>query len=137
MRFNTQIRRAAHIILAASMVLATRASSQVITSSAEDPRVGLRGGFTDAAEVARNLVLVAHRDRPAGFFTPGDPGAFPTANSDLAFRGNLLFQGSFHGFQIWDISNPASPRLLKSLRAPVPLDARTLVWYLPISWGRS
>jgi hypothetical protein len=118
MRVHTQIRRTAHVILTASLVLAARASSQVITSSAQDPRVGLRGGFTDAAEAARNLVLIAHRDRPAGFFTPGDPGAFPTANSDLAFRGNLLFQGSFHGFQIWDISNPASPRLRVAFPCP-------------------
>jgi hypothetical protein len=30
-------------------------------------------------------------------------------NSDLAFRGNLVYQGNFAGFSIWDVSNPARP----------------------------
>src|SRR5690606_8217818 len=34
------------------------------------------------------------------------------ANSDLAFRGNLVFQGNFSGFQIWDVANPADPKLV-------------------------
>lgn len=79
-----------------------------------DPRVGLRGGYHDAAEAARNLVLLAHRDRPEGFFNPNDPGDFPFASSDLAFQNNFVFQGSFHGFQVWDVSNPANPRLRMS-----------------------
>ncbi|MBA3645980.1 MAG: hypothetical protein H0W63_07345 [Gemmatimonadaceae bacterium] len=98
--------------------MAPPARAQVITSSAQDPRVGLRGGWRDAAEIGRNMVLVAHRDRPDGFFTPGDPGAFPTANSDLAFMGNTLVQGSFHGFQIWDISNPMAPSLRLAFPCP-------------------
>jgi hypothetical protein len=118
MRFQFRTRHVAQVILTASLAFANRALSQVITSSAADPRVGLRGGWHDAAEAARNMVLIAHRDRPAGFFTPGDPGAFPTANSDLAFSGTNLFQGSFHGFQIWDISNPSSPRLRLAYACP-------------------
>jgi hypothetical protein len=109
--------------LAAALVvsftaLTSQAPAQVITSPAQDPRVGLRGGWHDAAEIGRNMVLVAHRDRPNGFFTPGDPGAFQTANSDLAFFGNTLFQGSFHGFQIWDISNPANPTVRLAFPCP-------------------
>jgi hypothetical protein len=76
-----------------------------------DPRVGLAPGWNDAKEAARNLVLVSHTSRPAGFFTPDKPGDFATANSDLAFSGNLVFQGSFNGFQIWDFSKPAGPVL--------------------------
>ena len=33
----------------------------------------------------------------------GNPG---TTNSDLAFWGNLLYEGSYTGFRILDISNP-------------------------------
>src|SRR4029077_20731963 len=33
-------------------------------------------------------------------------------------KGNYVVQGSFHGFQIWDVSNPASPKLRASLACP-------------------
>ena len=111
-------RSRAFALLLTLCVAVSPAFAQVITSPAQDPRVGLRAGWHDAAEIGRNMTLIAHRDRPAGFFTPGDPGAFPTANSDLAFLGNTLFQGSFHGFQIWDISNPANPALRLAYPCP-------------------
>ena len=44
---------------------------------------------------------------------------FGVANSDIAFRGNLAFQGNFNGTQVWDIANPASPTLAASpVRTP-------------------
>lgn len=94
------------------------ALAQPALSQSPDPRVGLRTGWKDAGEASLNMTLIAHRDRPDGFFTPGDPGAFATANADLAFSGNTLFQGGFHGFQIWDISNPANPRLRVAYPCP-------------------
>jgi hypothetical protein len=30
-------------------------------------------------------------------------------NSDIAFQGHYVIQGSFRGFQVWDVSNPAHP----------------------------
>jgi LVIVD repeat len=42
--------------------------------------------------------------------TPNLPGLTFTANSDLAFWGNLAFQGHYEGFRIVDISAPAKPR---------------------------
>ncbi len=33
-------------------------------------------------------------------------------NSDLAFRGNMVYQGNFAGFSIWDVSNPAKPKMV-------------------------
>jgi hypothetical protein len=39
-------------------------------------------------------------------------------NSDLAFQGHYVIQGSFRGFQVWDVSDPAHP-------------ARTLVHLCP------
>jgi hypothetical protein len=107
-------------ICAAILSLSTGAVAQSDTARVltNDPRVGLRGGYHDAAEAASNLVLLAHRDRPEGFFSPTDPGAFPFANSDLAFQNNFVFQGSFHGFQIWNVSNPANPTLRLAYPCP-------------------
>jgi len=83
-----------------------------------DPRVGLRGGWMDAETAVSNLVHLAHRPPSEGFFNPRDPGDFSFAHSDLAFQGNLVFQGSYHGLQVWDISDPRNPRLRTSLVCP-------------------
>ncbi len=77
----------------------------------QDPRVGLTAGWESAGEASRGLALIAHQPRPEGFVNPSDPGDFGYLNSDLAFSGNMLFQGNFNGFQIWDISSPADPKL--------------------------
>ena len=68
-----------------------------------DPRVGLRGGAYDAAEAVWNLRVLSET-RPSEKFAAG-------INSDLAFIGNYVFQGSFSGYQVWDISNPRQPVL--------------------------
>jgi hypothetical protein len=83
--------------------------------STTDPRVGLRAGITNAGEAAHNIVLVSHSAKPSILDGEGGPRGLTFANSDLAFRGNYVFQGNFSGFQIWDISNPASPVLTKTV----------------------
>ena len=40
------------------------------------------------------------------------------ANSDLAFSGTHLFVGNFSGFNVYDISNPATPTLITSVVCP-------------------
>jgi hypothetical protein len=58
--------------------------------------------------------------------TPGRPATFDPkvanllsfTNSDLAFAGNRLFAGSYHGFHVYDIENRGSPRLLASVVCP-------------------
>src|ERR1044071_302758 len=110
MRTTTWLRPAR--LAAILSICATAAGAQT------DPRVGLRGGWMNAAEAAGNLKLVAHRARPEGLVNPEKPGDFGLMNSDLAFRGNLLFQGNFGGFQVWDISNPTSPKLRSKLVCP-------------------
>jgi hypothetical protein len=40
------------------------------------------------------------------------------ANSDLAFSGNHLFMGSFHGFTTYDIERPGKPRLSATVVCP-------------------
>jgi hypothetical protein len=98
---------------------ASQAGAQVDTSANRaDPRVGLRGGYLDAAQAASNLELIAHRARPEHFFNPTAPGDFSFINADLAFKGNYVFQGGYNGFQIWDISNPANPTLRGTFICP-------------------
>jgi hypothetical protein len=88
-----------------------------------DPRVGLRAGTTrrdsvrrvnlvatTAAETAWNLRLVSNTPTPEGFAG--------VTNSDLAFRDDLVFQGNYNGFMVWNISNPAKPTLTKSYLCP-------------------
>ena len=97
------------------MMPAAAASAQDTTA---DPRVGLRAGWRDAGQVASNLELVAHRGKPDGWFDAARPGSFAFANSDLAFRGNLVIQGGWRGFHVWDISNPAAPTIRTSFVCP-------------------
>jgi hypothetical protein len=48
------------------------------------------------------------------------PGAgfLDFANSDLAFMGNHVVMGSFHGFNTYDIENTRRPRLIASIVCP-------------------
>jgi hypothetical protein len=44
----------------------------------QDPRVGLKAGFRDAGQAARNMELVASLPKPEGFFDPTKPVGEPT-----------------------------------------------------------
>ena len=107
--------RSAMILVAVSMLALAQAMSAQIPS---DPRVGLRAGWLDAGEAIHNMKVISRTERPEGFFDPKNPGSFRVMNSDLAFKGTLAFQGSFNGFMVWDISNPARPRLRTSFICP-------------------
>jgi hypothetical protein len=87
-------------------------------ASETDPRVGLAAGWLNAAEANQGVQLLAHADRPAGFFLPTNIGSLSFANSDLAFSGDHAFVGNFHGFNIYDVSNPAAPVLKTSVVCP-------------------
>ncbi len=87
-------------------------------ASSADPRVGLKAGWKDAGVAARNLTLVGHADRPEGFYNPGDIGDFGFMNSDMAFKGDTMFVGNFAGVQVYDISDPAHPRLRLTIACP-------------------
>ncbi len=75
-----------------------------------DPRVGLRGGLMDAAEAAWNLRVVSK--------TPPSEKFLGSTNSDLAFTGPYAIQGSYNGFQVWNISAPAHPVLTTAYFCP-------------------
>ncbi|MCU0623489.1 MAG: hypothetical protein MUF53_06430 [Gemmatimonadaceae bacterium] len=83
-----------------------------------DPRVGLAAGWKDAGQAIRGLELVSHRDRPEGFFNAQRLGDFRYVNSDLAFKGSLVFQGGYNGIQVWDIASPANPVLTLAFACP-------------------
>ena len=117
-------------------------------ADANDPRVGLKAGMRDAGEAARNMKRISSLPKPEGFFDPSNPAGTPIpaerdpnlppeprpdpaspaavaqanmlgfANSDLAFSGNHVFMGSFHGFTTYDIERPSKPKLAASVVCP-------------------
>jgi len=107
-------------LLTVSMLLAAVASTgaQQQTQSTGDPRVGLKPGFTDAGQAAKNLELVASMPKPPGFDDPGGAGGLNFANSDMAFKGPHLFIGNFAGFNFYNIEDPRKPQLKVSVPCP-------------------
>jgi len=75
-----------------------------------DPRVGLKPGVYDAGEASWNMRLVS-LTKPTEKFAQ-------SINSDLAFFGHYVIQGSFDGFQVWDIADPSHPTLRTSQYCP-------------------
>jgi hypothetical protein len=83
-----------------------------------DPRVGLRAGWFDAGEAIWNLRLVSQTPPSEHFINRASPGDPRLTNSDLAFTGNLVIQGNYSGWQVWDISSPRRPRLRQAYVCP-------------------
>jgi len=81
----------------------TPAASNSTTPPSPDPRIGLKAGATDAGEAIWNLKKVSTTP-PSKQFVDG-------INSDLAFTGHYVIQGSFNGYQVWDIASPGKPKL--------------------------
>jgi hypothetical protein len=86
------------------------AVSPSATPPSPDPRVGLRAGLNDAGEAAWNLRVVSQ--------TPPSPEFEGVTNSDLAFTGKYAIQGSYNGWQVWDISDPRQPKLTTAYVCP-------------------
>ena len=90
---------------------ATGSMADMSTSPPDpDPRVGLRAGQLDAAQAAWNMRLVSN--------TPPSADFVGVTNSDLAFSGNLVYQGNYNGYQVWDITNPERPSLKTAYLCP-------------------
>ncbi len=116
-------------------------------SNANDPRSKLKPGMYDAGEAASGMKHVLLVKKPDAFQlgtdNPDDPKVQKTlgnlgvgdtskmpkpfqlvfaqlafSNSDLAFQGNNLFLGNFHGVNIFDISDPEKAKLVTSLVCP-------------------
>ncbi|MEO5588208.1 MAG: hypothetical protein ABIS03_01380 [Gemmatimonadaceae bacterium] len=88
------------------------------TAPSPDPRINLKPGWFDAGQAIWNLKLVSETKPSANFMSAGNPGEQRLWSSDLAFTGNYVFQGNFSGYQVWDISNPASPSLRTEFVCP-------------------
>jgi hypothetical protein len=80
------------------------------TAPKPDPRVGLRAGLMDAQEATWNLRVLSK--------TPPSEHFLGITNSDLAFSGAYAIQGSYGGYQVWDITNPRQPALKTAYVCP-------------------
>ena len=111
MRFPSQFSLAAVLLIAAACTpSAPPMSTPTPEPEAQDPREGLGAGLMNAEEAVSNLRVLSENP-PTGPFVG-------STNSDLAFTGNYAIQGNYNGWQIWDISNPASPVLTTSYVCP-------------------
>ena len=88
------------------------------TAPSPDPRVGLRAGWMDAAQAAWNIQLVSTTQPSPDFINRSTPGDFNYINSDISFTGPYVIQGNFAGIQVWDITDPKTPRLQKAFVCP-------------------
>ena len=119
-----------------------RMSALLATLSA-DPRSTLAAGFRDAASAISNMVLVASLPKPAGFFDPQNPAGLPPekpkkvgeedkkakdddhrspllsfANTDMAFSGDLMAVGNYHGFNLYRLDANGMPHQISSVVCP-------------------
>ncbi len=119
----------------------------LLVTLSEDPRANLAPGLTDAGIAVKNLTLVQSLAKPAGFVDPNNPGEIskgpePKAddepatpkpieggprkrspmlsfsNTDMAFAGDTLVVGSYHGFNIYALSANGIPQLVSSVVCP-------------------
>ncbi|MEO1251690.1 MAG: DUF305 domain-containing protein [Pseudomonadota bacterium] len=117
--------------------------SAMLAGLSEDPRAGLAAGFKDAGEAIKNLELVASLAKPAGFFDPENPAGVPPkalpegdeqsnegtewferspllsfSNTDMAFAGDTLIVGNYHGFNVYKLKADGMPELHSSVVCP-------------------
>ena len=110
-----------------------------------DPRANLKAGFRDAGEASLNLKLVSTLPKPAGFFDPDNPMGLPPvkldkdgnettkdgktvrgdrrpllsfSNTDMAFSGDKLVVGNYHGFNAYQLNDTGAPELISSVVCP-------------------
>ncbi|MEP6688858.1 MAG: hypothetical protein ABJC36_10965, partial [Gemmatimonadales bacterium] len=80
------------------------------TPPSPDPRIGLKAGLMNAQEATWNLRVVSK--------TPPSSQFAGITNSDLAFTGHYAIQGSYNGWQVWDIADPRKPVLKTAYVCP-------------------
>lgn len=80
------------------------------TPPTPDPRPTLKPGRWNAEQAAWNMRLLST--------SPPQGKSLGATHSDLAFSGNLVIQGNYNGFDIYDISNPSKPQLVQKYLCP-------------------
>ena len=110
------------LLAAVVVVLLAAAPASAQLPSTTDPRANLAPGTSpatdDAARAELGLDHLANRPKAPGMFDPANLGNFLFLTSDMAFQGDHAFVGSFNGFNIYDISNPASPTSVATVICP-------------------
>jgi hypothetical protein len=96
------------LALVTAAILPSLASAQTYPSTT-DPRSTLKPGRLDAGTAEKNMRLVSFSPKPAEFDTAR---GLTFINSDIAFKDHYVYQGNFAGFTIWDVSNPAKPKVV-------------------------
>ncbi len=119
-----------------------RMNALLVTLS-DDPRSGLAAGFDNAGQALMNLELVGSLPKPPGFYDPKNPAELPPkpadedadarkisnaddqrypllsfANTDMAFRDDIMFAGSYHGFNIYRLQENGLPQQISSVVCP-------------------
>ena len=74
-------------VLGLSLFVAAAVAAGAQERSANDPRIGLKPGFRDAGQAARNMEIVATLPKPDGFFDPKAPAGPPTPPEGRGARG--------------------------------------------------
>src|SRR5690606_20773150 len=101
------------IALAAVMVAGTTVNLAAQSyPTGTDPRDGLGPGMEHPGVSMSGMRLVSAAPKPEVF---DSVRGLTFVNSDLAFRGNHVYQGNFAGFSIWDVSDAARPRLVSAV----------------------
>ena len=120
----------------------------IAVNLSDDPRSKLSSGQYDAEEAILNLEKVVSLKKPIGFYNPNNPKSkgvrtsteeekndkkektiedqsrslrspiLSFANTDMAFRDNVLVAGNYHGFNIYEIDQMGVPKLLSSVVCP-------------------
>jgi len=120
--------------------------SALLRAETGDARSLLKGDFRDAEQAISNLTLVASLPKPTGFFDPENPAGLPPpapsapgngeaapaaagrfgsrspflsfAQTDMAFKDDLLAVGNYHGFNLYRLGQGEEPQLISSVVCP-------------------
>ncbi|TVR62939.1 MAG: hypothetical protein EA422_10225 [Gemmatimonadales bacterium] len=91
------------------------AQSAFTPGGPDDPRIGLGAGWMDAESASWNMELLSFTPRPEGFYNPETPGDGRFSNTDIGFQDGLAYVGNYHGFNVYDITDPRNPVLVASV----------------------
>ncbi len=100
----------AAVLISAAGCASSSSTASMSSAPVPDPRVGLRAGLMDAGEAAWNLRVLSK--------TPPSEKFVGITNSDLAFTGPYAIQGSYNGYQVWDVSDASHPTLKTAYLCP-------------------
>ena len=120
----------------------------LLVTLSDDPRAGLAAGFENPGVAILNLELVGSLPKPPGFYDPANPAELPPempvdedepaaeegeeenneeyerfpllsfSNTDMAFRDDFMFAGSYHGFNIYELRDDGMPAQISSVVCP-------------------